>query len=604
MGSEKGDKPKAKAKARPRIVRPLGYLERYELAMLTLGYYRNSILTCRYLIPAALLPLSPAPSSTSEPGSKTAGPAEPDTLSPIRLAFERALARVVLAHPFLRVGLRGEDRRKPDWVALETVDFRRHVEWRLPTATTTTATAADGKVAAVDAEVWPDAEVWATVREHLDVRCDGGEDAPSWKVTVFVTRGAQEGEQGVGGRLDVLFEWGHAHTDGISAKILHEDLLRHLNEHINDSGAAGRLPEFADRVLTVPPSAPTLLPSLHTLCRFPVSAGYALATLWRELRPTPLTSYVATQARWSPIRLQPYATEYRQFALDAAPLAAVLRRCRAHQTTLTGLLQTLIAVAFARRIPAADAPALSGGTILNLRPIMAKDEGARKVLRELREKGEVDGEVDLARAMANYVTSLHHEFGAELVAAIRAHATSAGADTANEPKEHNGGENGGASSTAAIIALEKLVWQTAERVRTEIQGKLDQGFRNDLLGLVWAVSDYRTLFTDIAKKPRSSSFAITNLGVIDGSPAGPAASAEGEGGGNWRIDRAVFSISPQSTGSVFTLCPVAVKGGQLWVSCNWQACAMDKALGDAVMADIETWLRHFGREAEEREEAA
>ncbi|KAL7622637.1 Alcohol acetyltransferase [Parahypoxylon ruwenzoriense] len=514
------EKPKAR-KPKAKILRPLGYLERYELSMLSLDLYRGNMVTCQYTIPASLLS-SPSSSSSPSPNFEL-----------LQGTVESGIARLVLAHPFLRVGLRGESRRKPDWMSLESVDFRRHVQWHhVPSSAT---------------EEEYEREVEGFIRGQLDER---------------------------------FLEWGHAHTDGMSAKIWHEDLLRNLNELLRNKGTVDPLPELKDRILTIPPAALQLLPPLHTLCKFPVSLGYALATLWRELKPPALASSSiksdVTSARWSPISVKPYKPQYRQFALSNAELGRVITMCRSKGTTLTGLLQALVMASLACRLTPEEAQGFLGVTIVNLRPLIEGEERAKKVLREVKEK---TGEsVDLKRMMANYMTAMTHEFETQLVKDIRARAGS--------------GEEGSASKDR-IAALDQLVWSTAGRIRGEIQAKLDRGLKNDLLGLVKAVLDFRVLFKDMVKKPRAHSFAVTNLGVIDGNPgSGTEVGADREGG--WSIDRAIFSVSPEVAGSAFTVCPIAVKGGELWVSCDWQDCAMDAALGDGVTADLEAWLRYFG----------
>ncbi|KAI3390520.1 hypothetical protein diail_9287, partial [Diaporthe ilicicola] len=61
----------------------------------------------------------------------------------------------------------------------------------------------------------------------------------------------------------------------------------------------------------------------------------------------------------------------------------------------------------------------------------------------------------------------------------------------------------------------EVVWSVSARVRREIEERLDLGIRNDLLGIMKLVSDWRTQQRGEAKKARYLSWLITNLGVID-----------------------------------------------------------------------------------------
>ncbi|KAI0879992.1 uncharacterized protein GGS22DRAFT_101136 [Annulohypoxylon maeteangense] len=513
--------------------------------MHSLGFYHSSMVTCRYSIPESF---SVGPGEESELQAK------------LEQKVELAIAKVVLDHPSLRVGLRGEHERKPVFVELEAVDFRRHIEWRR-----------------FDKATDYESEFLVLIRSRLNIKVPQPEDTPSWRILVLRVEGERV--------LDVMFEWGHAHIDGMSAKMFHEDLLRNLNGDF-------ALQEFKNRILTIPPyKRRDLPPSLHALTKFPITPGYALATLWDELRSPRLLedSKSDLHATWAPIRLQPYVTQYRHFSIDGEGLRNVLAACRKHNTTLTGLIQSVVHVSLATRLSAEDARGFLGCTIMNLRPLMCALGAKSKVL--------TSSGIDPKKTMGNFVTLLDHEFDARWVARIR---------TANVPQvEHSevdvrDGIEGEKVPERRIVALEPLVWEMAERTRTAIQKRLDDGTKNDIMGLMKFIPDYRALLKEWAKKPRGHSAAVTNLGVIDGhSHIGVSGDigTTAEAGGKWTIERAVFSISPEAHGTALCICPIAVKDRELYVSCDWQDCAVDTALGEGVIADLESWLRFLGRNA-------
>lgn len=525
MNVTKDETPPSK-KVKAKVIRPLGYLERFEAAMHSMGLYKSSMVTCRFSIPASLM-LEPA-----------LGP--DDLLETLRRKIESAIALIVLQHSMLRVGLRNEHSRKPAFVELESVDFRNHIEWRTLSPS-------------VDYE----RELLRLIRDRLDVKVHSPEDRPAWRILVLHIETTDF--------VDIMVEWGHAQIDGISVKLFHENLLRRLN---NGDEAGPSL--FKDRVLTIPPEKRRdLLPPLHALCKFPITAGWAMKTIWKEAKPPALSGKLDLQANWAPIQLTPYVTKYRHFNIDNRMLQNVLAACREHKTTLTGLLQTLAIFSLATRLSPEKARGFIGTTVVNIRPIMSS-----KFIRSHN--------IDPSNTMANFVTMVDHEFDTELVAKVR------------------GRVNESSGKETYMTALEEYLWPTAERVRGDLQRRLDDGRKNDQMGLMKFIPDFRMLLKDWAKKPRVYSIAVTNLGVIDGDPSN--ANTPETGGGQsdrWAIRRAIFSVSPEVHHAAFVVCPVAVRCKELYVSCDWQDAALAEGLAEGIVADLESWLRYFGRETPE-----
>ncbi|KAI2466270.1 hypothetical protein F4781DRAFT_356888 [Annulohypoxylon bovei var. microspora] len=546
MISSKEDEQPPTKRSKAKVIRPLGYLERLEAAMHSLSFYYSSMVTCRYAIPAAL---------------STGLDQDPALQAKLERKVQSAVARIVLDHPFLRVGLRGEHARKPAFVELEAVDFRRHIAWRRFNAT-------------ADYE----AELLALIQSQLDIKVPQVEDAPSWRILVLRVEGEPV--------MDVMFEWGHAHLDGMSAKMFHENLLLHLN-----SDSALEVP-LKDHVLVIPPSRHRdLQPSLHALTKFPVTPGYALSTLWVELKPPGIAAVSKSDlhATWAPILLKPYVTQYRHFGIDNRTLQNVLAACRKHNTTLTGLIQAMTHVSLATRLSVAEARGFLGCTIVNLRPLMCAPEAKTKIFKA--------SGINPKDIMGNFMTMIDHEFDATWVTQIRAASISQDERLGKDEKESTRKEEDKAERR--ITALEPLVWKAAEIARAVIQKRLDDGTKNDLMGLMKFIPDFRILLKDWMKKPRPHSVAVTNLGVIDGTPHDKTSGdidTDIKVGEKWALERAIFSVSPEAHGAALTICPIAVKGKELYVSCNWQDCAVDSAIGEGVMADLESWLRFLGEE--------
>jgi hypothetical protein len=56
----------------------------------------------------------------------------------------------------------------------------------------------------------------------------------------------------------------------------------------------------------------------------------------------------------------------------------------------------------------------------------------------------------------------------------------------------------------------------------------------------------------------------------------------------------VFAISAEVCGAAFQVAPISVKHKALCVSCSWQDSIVDVELAEAIVADLERWLRFLG----------
>ena len=273
------------------------------------------ITVCRYALPAGL------PSGEAEAKAK------------VKARITAAVAAVVLERlPSLRVGIAGEDTKKPVYVTVPSLDLDDHVEWvsRAPglAADAYDALLADD-MARDNKRAWPDVET-----------------RPPWRLVVYLNT--------ADGWADLAFALHHAVGDGKSGAMFHTHLVEALN---SPSPAAAR----ASSVLTFT-VLPELVPAQEDLIRFSISWLFFFKTIWTELaptwlRPAPTTAYYAG----SRIALFDHVLDgpLRLFHLSPTQAAAVLAGCRAHGTTLTALLHGLQMVLFARRIPADVASAFA-----------------------------------------------------------------------------------------------------------------------------------------------------------------------------------------------------------------------------------------------------
>ncbi|KAK7733983.1 Alcohol acetyltransferase [Cytospora paraplurivora] len=350
----------------------------------------------------------------------------------------------------------------------------------------------------------------------------------------------------------------------MSGKIFHTDLLRSLN-------SVGKDAEFTtdDRsTIKLPDSAPVLPPPIEDICKLPLTIPFVLKTLWNEYGPT---TFRPALARWAPIA-SPYKTQVRAFTVEAEPLERILFACRQHKTTLTGLLHALTLTSLASQLTEEAAPALASGTTIDMRRYIEPNLPAYPGFKP-------------ERTMANFVTLMTHEFERGLVSQIRSLLSRPAVEGTDK-------------SAALSPGLVDLIWSAAARVRREIEGRVEAGLKNDLVGVMKFVGDWQQEMAKTASRPRQHSWWVSGTGVLDGSlpksssssdnaPSPPPASGDDDA---WTIRRAQFALSTETTAAAINISPLTVAGERLCVGGSWQDCLFDVSLGERVMADLESWL--------------
>ena len=134
--------------------------------------------------------------------------------------------------------------------------------------------------------------------------------------------------------------------------------------------------------------------------------------------------------------------------------------------------------------------------------------------------------------------------------------------------------------------LLRELWAESARNREQIVDKVQDGQRNDLIGLFkWVgVKDWQETMGDMARKTRQFSWIVTNIGVM-----------EGGGGSEWSMSRAQFGLSAEIPAAAIEISPVSVAGEGMSVGASWPDCAVEESFGEGVMADLERWLGQLAR---------
>ncbi|KAI1076949.1 alcohol acetyltransferase-domain-containing protein [Whalleya microplaca] len=478
------------------LLRKLSYNEMYQLAMYTLNQYRGTAVSCRYAIPPTL--------------------SNQDSQSALKNRFEAAIIKTILQNPVLQVGIVDADSKAPTWTRLDRLDLGNHIEWR-----------------SIESSVGIERLLQQTVASQIDTTFPQLDRQPGWRIVIL--------RQGTIDDLEVIFTWNHPHADGTSGKIFHEALLRSLNDMGEDN------PPLDGNTLILPKSAPRLPVPIEKLSTLPMDAKYVMTTLWELLKPS-LFSKSLTQASWAPIQASPYKTQVRFFTVDREALDSILAKCRQHQTTLTGLLHALAALAFASHLR--DTFSFQSGTPIDARRFLQAGPGFQP-----------------DRTMANYVTMMDHEFAGTVVESLR-------------------------SALSEAKTLER-VWSIAADVRRQIEKKLANGLKNDEICLGRFVKDWRAQMREKASKPRQLSWLVTNLGVLEGSPT-PESVGEKSKSEAWSIRQSQLTLSAEVPGAAIVISAMTATNGPLCVTTNWQECLFDPSFGDQIMGHVEQWLRRIG----------
>ncbi|KAI0099878.1 hypothetical protein GGR51DRAFT_534747 [Nemania sp. FL0031] len=447
----------------------------------------------------------------------------------LKQIVEAAIVRLVLEHTILQVGILKAESAKPKWTQLRNIDLRNHIQWQFID----------------DSTKFDDASRELT-GVQLDTPFPDLEARPGWRIILLQKLSSHT--------LEILFNWNHPHCDGISGKVFQRHLFRSLNStnlSTIDHGLNTGIIKLPESVLQLPPPIDHIIP-------LPLELKWTLSTIWEENKPK-IFCNSPYQADWAPIITSPYKTQFRAFTLDHGVLAKLLIACRANHTTLTGLFHGLALVSLASRLDKDAASGFRGVTTVDLRRFLPRNPSKYPWLEP-------------EETMGNYVTQLNHEFDPPLVSQIRSFLILK--DAANQ------------SLSAEIIGL---IWSAATKVRGDIVKKLETGVKNDIVGTLKFITDWRSQMKQATKRPRPASWMITGLGTLDSTPTDKSLPPNA-----WRLRRAQFALSAETTAAAIMISPMSVTDESLCVGGSWQDCIFDATLGEGVMSDLERWLQQLG----------
>lgn len=419
-------------------------------------------------------------------------------------ALLRAVRTLIEAHPMLRVTIHGQD-SDYSYHAADSIDLSNHI------FTTT--------IACSSAEEYRQllAEKQADLHNH---KFQNISTIPPWEIIAirakstssdFVPEDSEE----------IFLHWHHSLFDGVSGRYFHEGLLAALNADVEEGDAAV---SFAVKTDRVPLPEEEAVP-------FTISTGFMLGVLWNEFGPSFLKK--APMEFWAGKNVNisnPYKTGTMPIDVSGDALKSLLAACRENKTSLTGLLHSLLLLAFAKHV--GDASAFSTTTTIGMHPYV-KDDAPESTLRELT---------------SSYV----HPFDVKAVKLFRDGVT------------------------------DQQIWVTAAELRAGLAARLTELPKDDLIPMLKYVSDWESWWAKKDGLPRANTWEISNLGVF-----------KQEQGGKFKITRVFFSNGAMVTGSPMSFNMASVAGGGLTVCVSWDDNALPRELVDKVSQELESLLANY-----------
>lgn len=455
------------------------------------------------------------------------GDASPDSSAEtIRDAIQNAIAKTVLANPLLQVVQQGEDSPSPAWRRIDEIDLSRHIHWH-----------------PISKQDDYESHLKQTELEVMDTWYTDADSRPGWDVRVFHHDNNLRA-------LDVMFSWNHAHIDGVSGKLFHQQVLSHLNAPVSGN----ELHFSSVNILTLPDVTKSFPPPQEQLVKYPLSVKYTASTLWSELKPAFLAGKNDNSAHWCPIRETPMDSAYRTIEVDAAAVRNLLKLCRQRETSLTGLIHALVAISLSLQLSEKHGHTPQPKSFKACTPIDHR--------RYITSPPTGQPDFDANDCLMNIFSTVWHDMNPAIIESIRKKALGISS-----------------SSTSEIItAVERELWSIAATVRREIQSRVGKGTADDVAGLAKFIKDWRSHHRDVTRKPRVGSWLVTNLGTVEG------------GSGPWNMTSSSFINPSEMCSAAFCVTAISVKGGSLTLGVSWQKCVMEGSIAEQLVSNMEAWL--------------
>ncbi|KAH8648953.1 alcohol acetyltransferase [Tricladium varicosporioides] len=328
------------------------------------------------------------------------------------------------------------------------------------------------------------------------------------------------------GTFDVVFLSHHAIADGKSGVAFHKTLFQQLSQ--------------ADTLHPWPSTWPFIVPDntpkpsfIEDALPFPLGSRASK----QEVRTSPTAPEVWTSI---PPTTKDYSSQVKIFTVPQTELKAVLQICRELHITVTGLLQALIIAYLSKALP--EAKAFRGVTPYSMRPFTKASENA----------------------IVNHVSFILTEWTEEILTLIRT--------CLSEDDEKD--------------IYKKIATQLSTQLKTELEHIPTHGSPGILD--IAQISDFDAFCEENMRKPRSTSFELSNVGVVTLGSNNPLRDD------GVLLEKLVFTQCGMVCGPALGCSVVSLAGGPMVVSMHWQGGVLKESFVDGLKAFLVEKLGGMG----------
>lgn len=472
----------------------LGGLEKYSAVRHHRGFYYNVAVSATYTLSGALG-------------------------HPLKDYVFKAVGALIERHPILSAVPVGEDTNRPYFVRLPEIDLSKSVFFQ------------DGDYGLspeVDESDKPESNWGPKFDEFLQSQHDTPFDTglPFWRLFIMTDNNTEQ-------RFMAVFVYHHAIGDGTSGKAFHATFL-------NELGNALTLPP-GDAEAIVRPLNLQLLPSLENLHPLPLSIFYILKTVFRSKIWSRRDPQLWTGAKMN----LPLRNKVHHLSLSETTTTAIKHLCRKHSTTITAMLQTLLARALFAHIPNTYNKLCCTGAVSSRRWL----------------PNDVVTDDSIGVWVQDFTDKYHRK---------------------------------------DIAVSESFPWDEAQRSKQNIEAVLRRRGKNTNVGLLRFVKDFhRNLLTQNLGKERNLSFEVSNIGVFRDALTLLPSSSDGkesdENGTNLlqrpQVGRMIFSQSANVVGAAVNLSVVTGGDGCLVLTLSWQENVVETSVMALVMKQMRNQIK-------------
>jgi hypothetical protein len=408
-----------------------------------------------------------------------------------------ALKHCIDRHPFLSSVILGGDGERPEFATLKTLDLSQHLEIRHR-----------------GEDLSEDSLLEKLLAEVGDEQFTSVDSTPPWKLVLVPLASGY----GSSTRLLALFAYYHSHGDGKSGLAFHQAFFECLN--------AISMPDQVASEQVCEPCSKPLPPPMEKAGKLSLSWSFLLSPVIGVYMPTFLASMLGFRASWiaqnndiwrgEDLTFDPmdFRTGLTMLTVGSETMRNALQRCKARQTTFTGLLNHLITRALSENVPA---EAFAAQIVLDLRHLFG---GAYE-----------------KNTMINCVSAY-----SETVPRTATESAQNWTDPASD------------------------IWTAARNTSSGLK-EASSTLHNQPIGLLAYLNKFRPWTLGQIGKLRECSYEISNLVVFDpvvkAGSLGPSESAI-------KVEKTIFSQPANAAGSCLCFNVVSTKGGPLVMTVTWQ----------------------------------